>query len=68
MCVLQCVDALLSPLNLHPVEYKTVSDKFAAVGILQVNYLLDNITIKTPGIIYLINVLILLTGLPGLHE
>ncbi|PKA61014.1 putative holliday junction resolvase [Apostasia shenzhenica] len=30
-----CVEALLQPLNLHPVEQKTVSDKFAAVGILQ---------------------------------
>lgn len=33
----QCVEALLEPLNLHPVESKTIMDKFAAVGILQVN-------------------------------
>lgn len=29
------VDMLLQPLNLHPVQYKTAVDKFAAVGILQ---------------------------------
>ncbi|KAJ0962588.1 hypothetical protein J5N97_027710 [Dioscorea zingiberensis] len=31
----KCVEALLNPLNLHPVESKTITDKFAAVGILQ---------------------------------
>lgn len=31
----KCVEALLHPLNLHPVEHKTIMDKFAAVGILQ---------------------------------
>ncbi|KAL6013231.1 hypothetical protein ACLOJK_003723 [Asimina triloba] len=31
----KCVEALLKPLNLHPVESKTIMDKFAAVGILQ---------------------------------
>ncbi|XP_017696784.1 putative pre-16S rRNA nuclease isoform X2 [Phoenix dactylifera] len=31
----KCVEALLDPLNLHPVESKTIMDKFAAVGILQ---------------------------------
>lgn len=31
----KCVEALLQPLNLHPVEFKTILDKFAAVGILQ---------------------------------
>ncbi|XP_020578289.1 uncharacterized protein LOC110023305 isoform X2 [Phalaenopsis equestris] len=31
----KCVEALLQPLNLHPVEHKTIIDKFAAVGILQ---------------------------------
>lgn len=34
----QCVEALLEPLNLHPVESKTIVDKFAAVGILQVRH------------------------------
>lgn len=29
------VELLLNPLDLHPVEYKTILDKFAAVGILQ---------------------------------
>lgn len=29
------VDLLLKPLNLHPVHFKTILDKFAAVGILQ---------------------------------
>lgn len=29
------VEALLRPLNLHPVQHKTMVDKFAAVGILQ---------------------------------
>lgn len=29
------VELLLKPLNLHPVQYKTIIDKFAAVGILQ---------------------------------
>ncbi|KAL8139931.1 hypothetical protein V2J09_005952, partial [Rumex salicifolius] len=29
------VELLLKPLALHPLEYKSVSDKFAAVGILQ---------------------------------
>ncbi|EPS61791.1 hypothetical protein M569_13005 [Genlisea aurea] len=29
------VEFLLKPLNLHPVQYKTIMDKFAAVGILQ---------------------------------
>lgn len=29
------VDFLLKPLNLHPVQSKTIVDKFAAVGILQ---------------------------------
>ncbi|KAL3833498.1 hypothetical protein ACJIZ3_008234 [Penstemon smallii] len=29
------VEFLLKPLNLHPVQFKTVIDKFAAVGILQ---------------------------------
>lgn len=32
----QCVESLLKPLNLQPVPYKTIVDKFAAVGILQV--------------------------------
>jgi hypothetical protein len=27
---------MLKPLNLHPVQAKTIIDKFAAVGILQV--------------------------------
>uniref|UniRef100_A0A1D1YDT2 Putative Holliday junction resolvase n=1 Tax=Anthurium amnicola TaxID=1678845 RepID=A0A1D1YDT2_9ARAE len=31
----KCVESLLHPLALHPVEAKTMSDKFAAVGILQ---------------------------------
>ncbi|CAN6443161.1 unnamed protein product [Victoria cruziana] len=31
----KCVEALLRPLNLHPVESKTIIDKFAAVAILQ---------------------------------
>ncbi|XP_010271789.1 PREDICTED: uncharacterized protein LOC104607779 isoform X1 [Nelumbo nucifera] len=31
----KCVELLLKPLNLHPVESKTILDKFAAVGILQ---------------------------------
>lgn len=31
----KCVEALLEPLNIHPVEAKTILDKFAAVGILQ---------------------------------
>lgn len=35
---LQCVEALLEPLDLHPVESKTIVDKFAAVGILQVRH------------------------------
>ncbi|KAJ6814937.1 putative pre-16S rRNA nuclease isoform X1 [Iris pallida] len=30
-----CVEALLESVNLHPVTYKTILDKFAAVGILQ---------------------------------
>lgn len=29
------VELLLKPLNLHPVQAKTIMDKFAAVGILQ---------------------------------
>ncbi|KAK2989111.1 hypothetical protein RJ640_018900 [Escallonia rubra] len=29
------VELLLKPLNLHPVQSKTIMDKFAAVGILQ---------------------------------
>lgn len=29
------VEYLLKPLNLHPAKYKTIMDKFAAVGILQ---------------------------------
>ncbi|GAB4834404.1 hypothetical protein Ancab_032658 [Ancistrocladus abbreviatus] len=29
------IELLLKPLKLHPVEYKTIIDKFAAVGILQ---------------------------------
>uniref|UniRef100_A0A2N9J360 YqgF/RNase H-like domain-containing protein n=1 Tax=Fagus sylvatica TaxID=28930 RepID=A0A2N9J360_FAGSY len=29
------VEILLKPLNLHPVQSKTIVDKFAAVGILQ---------------------------------
>ncbi|KAL8064188.1 hypothetical protein ABFS82_01G073800 [Erythranthe guttata] len=29
------VEFLLKPLSLHPVQHKTISDKFAAVGILQ---------------------------------
>ncbi|GAY36015.1 hypothetical protein CUMW_019840 [Citrus unshiu] len=29
------VELLLNPLDLHPVEHKTILDKFAAVGILQ---------------------------------
>lgn len=32
----QNVELLLKPLNLHPVQSKTILDKFAAVGILQV--------------------------------
>lgn len=35
---LQSVELLLNPLDLHPVEYKTILDKFAAVGILQVPF------------------------------
>ncbi|XP_077216262.1 polynucleotidyl transferase, ribonuclease H-like superfamily protein [Tasmannia lanceolata] len=31
----KCVEALLRPLNVHPVHSKTIMDKFAAVGILQ---------------------------------
>ncbi|XP_074558044.1 uncharacterized protein LOC141814033 [Curcuma longa] len=31
----KCVEALLEPLDLRPVESKTIIDKFAAVGILQ---------------------------------
>ncbi|XP_042473014.1 putative pre-16S rRNA nuclease [Zingiber officinale] len=31
----KCVEALLEPLDLHPVKSKTIVDKFAAVGILQ---------------------------------
>ncbi|CAA6657472.1 unnamed protein product [Spirodela intermedia] len=31
----KCVESLLHPLDLHPVEAKTMMDKFAAVGILQ---------------------------------
>lgn len=31
----KCVEALLEPLNIHPMEVKTILDKFAAVGILQ---------------------------------
>ncbi|KAH9765629.1 YqgFc domain-containing protein [Citrus sinensis] len=31
----QGVELLLNPLDLHPVEHKTILDKFAAVGILQ---------------------------------
>ncbi|XP_034704758.1 putative pre-16S rRNA nuclease isoform X3 [Vitis riparia] len=31
----QNVELLLKPLNLHPVQSKTILDKFAAVGILQ---------------------------------
>lgn len=34
----QCVEALLEPLDLRPVESKTIIDKFAAVGILQVRH------------------------------
>jgi hypothetical protein len=35
---LQCVEALLNPLKLNaPVETKTMTDKFAAVCILQVH-------------------------------
>nr|GEW01047.1 putative pre-16S rRNA nuclease [Tanacetum cinerariifolium] len=29
------VEVLLKPFNFHPIETKTISDKFAAVGILQ---------------------------------
>ncbi|ERN14642.1 uncharacterized protein LOC18442907 [Amborella trichopoda] len=29
------VEALLKPLDMHPVQFKTIVDKFAAVGILQ---------------------------------
>lgn len=37
MLFLQCVEALLNPLKLNdPVETKTMTDKFAAVCILQV--------------------------------
>ncbi|XP_078430292.1 polynucleotidyl transferase, ribonuclease H-like superfamily protein [Wolffia australiana] len=31
----KCVESLIHPLDLHPVEAKTIIDKFAAVGILQ---------------------------------
>nr|CAD1828204.1 unnamed protein product [Ananas comosus var. bracteatus]CAD1828258.1 unnamed protein product [Ananas comosus var. bracteatus] len=31
----KCVEALLAPLNFNPVLSKTMTDKFAAVGILQ---------------------------------
>ncbi|OAY80008.1 hypothetical protein ACMD2_16115, partial [Ananas comosus] len=31
----ECVEALLAPLNFNPVLSKTMTDKFAAVGILQ---------------------------------
>lgn len=33
----QNVEYLLKPLNFHPVQCKTIIDKFAAVGILQVS-------------------------------
>lgn len=36
MICTQNVELLLKPLNLHPVLAKTMIDKFAAVGILQV--------------------------------
>ncbi|GJS88878.1 putative pre-16S rRNA nuclease [Tanacetum coccineum] len=32
------VEVLLKPFNFHPIETKTISDKFAAVGILQCRY------------------------------
>ena len=32
------MESLLHPLDLHPVESKTIIDKFAAVGILQVKH------------------------------
>nr|GMC87333.1 putative pre-16S rRNA nuclease isoform X2 [Ipomoea batatas] len=32
---MQSVEMLLKPLNLHPVQSKTIVDKFAAVEILQ---------------------------------
>ena len=38
--ILQNVELLLKPLNLHPVQSKTIIDKFAAVGILQVIFIL----------------------------
>ncbi|KAK6137493.1 hypothetical protein DH2020_028746 [Rehmannia glutinosa] len=31
------VEFLLKPLTLHPIDFKTIMDKFAAVGILQVS-------------------------------
>ncbi|GKB92158.1 putative pre-16S rRNA nuclease isoform X2 [Tanacetum coccineum] len=36
------VEVLLKPLNFHPIETKTISDKFAAVGILQVHTKLNH--------------------------
>lgn len=36
MICTQNVELLLKPLDLHPVLSKTMMDKFAAVGILQV--------------------------------
>lgn len=35
---LQNVELLLKPINIHPVQAKTIVDKFAAVGILQVMF------------------------------
>jgi hypothetical protein len=40
------VDLLLKPLNLHRVQLKTIVDKFAAVGILQVIFILPIHSIK----------------------
>lgn len=45
----KCVEALLHPLNLHPVEHKTITDKFAAVGILQGYLDYMNRNLKTGG-------------------
>ena len=38
--ILQNVELLLKPLNLHPVQSKAIIDKVAAVGILQVIFIL----------------------------
>ncbi|KAK9276563.1 hypothetical protein L1049_006098 [Liquidambar formosana] len=45
------VEILLKPLKLHPVESKTIIDKFAAVGILQgyLDYVNRNQKLETKG-------------------